>query len=724
MFKRKFPANIQSDTMDCGPACLKIVSKYYGKNLSIKYLRDLCFITREGISLNSLSHVAEKIGFSTLAVKGTFYDLMNKMPLPVIIHWQQRHFMIVYKVTKSKVYVSDPANGLVTYGIKDFRAGWEHEDDRGIALMLEPSNDFYKILDNDTSMSLSYFFGYLKPYKKYLFQVLFGILLSILITIFTPFISQAIVDFGIGSNSLNFVNIMLLAGVMLALSSLLSKFIQNRIMLFVSERINMRMVSDFLRKILYLTVDFFERKMVSDILVRISDLSRIQSFLMDTILGMFLNIILFVTYTGIMLYYQKNMFLVFIMGYLIYFCWIILFLKKRKKLDNMLFEAKSDNQNNLLELLNNVNEIKANNIANRRRWKWEYSRFRIYGIDISNMNLDQLQTIGATFISEVTNVVLIYIAAKNVIQGNMTLGMMMAVQSIIGQLSGPIASFINYVQDFQLVQLSLRRVNEVLHEEKEKTSVMSMEVPQDKTIKLKNVNFSYDPLRKGGTLKNINIDIPDGKVTAIVGESGSGKSTLMKLLLRFYLPSEGEILVGNIPLENIDIFQWRGEIGSVLQEGKLFNDTILYNITLEEENFNIDVGKLGKAIKIANLEDFIEHRPQKIYTQIGSSGSGLSQGQRQRILIARAIYKDPSYIFLDEATNSLDANNERDIVCNMDEFMKGRTTLIIAHRLSTVRDADNIIVMRNGEVVEQGCNEYLMSLKGAYYQLIKNQLQI
>lgn len=718
-----FPTYIQHDQMDCGPACLKIISKYYDKTFSLKYLRDRCYITREGVSLFDIGRAAEDMGYRTLAIKVGFEDLITKMPLPLIVHWKQQHFVVVYKVTRSKVYISDPAQGLISYTYADFKEAWEMSNGLGTVLILETTPEFFEQAEEDTKASLRHFMKYLKPHHKYLGQVIVGMVAGILIGLLSPFISQSIVDFGIGSGNIKFVNTMLVAGLILAVSSMASGFIQSRLMLYVSERVNMSMVSDFLRKTLRLPVLFFERKMVSDLLTRIADHGRIQSFIMSTFLGIFINILLFIVYSLLMLYYESNMFIVFMIGNALYTGWIFLFLKQRKKLDNQLFESRTANQNDLLELLESVNEIKANNIGNKRRWKWEFSRYKIYGLRVKNMNLDQVEATGATFIIHLQGLFITYIAALNVIEGTMTLGMMMAAQYILGQLSAPIKSMIGYVHSLQFARISLKRVNEVILEEEPERSRSNLPVPAEKGIKIRGLNFYYNPnLNK--VLDDINLDIPEGKVTAIVGESGSGKTTLVKLLLRFYEPIEGEVEVGGVPLENIELFRWRDCCGAVLQDGKLFNDTVLYNVTLEDEEINIDKKQLSAAIKLANIEDFINERPLKLYTPLGTNGSGLSQGQKQRILIARAIYKNPDFIFLDEATNSLDASNEKQISKNLERILIGKTAIVIAHRLSTVKNAHNIVVLEKGRVAEQGTHDELIKLRGTYYKLVANQLEL
>lgn len=718
-----FPSYIQHDQMDCGPACLKIIARFYGKTFSMKYLRDHCYITREGVSLYDIGRAAEEIGLRTLAVKVTFEDLKKKMPLPLIVHWQQRHFVVVYKVTKTKIYVSDPAVGLVNYNHQEYRAAWEVSDGTGAVLVLETTPEFSFQINSDTSNSFAHFLKYLQPYHKYLAQVMLGMIAGVFIGLLTPFISQSIVDFGIGTGNMKFVNTMLIAGLVLALSSMVSSFIQNRLMLFVSERVNMGMVSDFLRKSMRLPIAFFERKMVSDLLIRIEDHDRIQAFIMDTVLGIIINTLLIIVYSLLMLYYETNMFLVFAIGNICYTGWLLIFLNRRKKLDNLLFESRASNSNDLLELLENINEIKVNNIGNSRRWKWEFSRYKIYGVRVKSLNLNQMEQAGAVFIMRLQTVFITYIAAINVINGSMTLGMMMAAQYILGQLTGPVQSMIGYIHSLQYAKLSLKRVNEIILDEKPETSDSNAPVPTDKTIVINKLEFRYTP-NSSSILEDINIEIPEGKITAIVGESGSGKTTLLKLLLRFYSPSSGSIEVGGISMEDISLKKWRDRCGAVLQDGKIFNDTILYNITLQETELDINKQRLIDAIDLSNLKEFVTEKPLKLYTPLGTNGNGISQGQKQRVLLARAIYKDPDFLFLDEATNSLDANNEKQITQNLEKILLGKTAVVIAHRLSTIRNANKIIVLDKGKVVEQGSHDELVERNGMYYRLIMNQLDV
>jgi ATP-binding cassette subfamily B protein len=707
--------------MDCGPSCLKIIARYFGKTVSLKSLRDNCFVTREGVSLFDIARSAEELGFRTLSVKADLNDLVTKLPLPLIAHWKQEHFIVVYKVTGNKIYVSDPAVGLSEYSHQDFTNSWLTEFNWGGILVLEPTPEFFEIASSETSSSITYYFRYLKPYKKYLLQLLAGMVVTILIGLITPFISQSMVDYGIGAGNVKFVHTMLISGVVLAFSSMISGFIQNRMALYVSERVNLGLVSDFLRKILKLNFEFYERKTVSDIMTRIADFNRIQTFLMRTTLGLLINCLLIIVYGALMLYYEQRIFLVFSISTILYISWIFLFADYRKKMDSLMFEAKNRYSTILLEIFENINEIKVNNLANSRRWKWELSRANIYDLTIRSLSVGELETLGSTFILRMNSVIITYISALNVIDGRMTLGMMMATQYILGQLSAPIGSLIQYFQSIQFAKLSIRRINEVVQEELPEDQFGLSCLPSNRTIYLHDVGFQYNPNLEH-ILSGITLSIPEGKTTAIVGSSGGGKTTLVKLLLGFYKPSSGSIFVGDVPLERISVNFWRANCGTVLQDGKLFGETLLYNITLADNESSIDYERLTQALDIANLKVFVESRPLKLYTTLGPTGVGLSQGQKQRILLARAIYRNPTYLFLDEATNSLDSTNEASIARKLASFMKGKTSVIIAHRLNTIKNADSIIVLDKGRVVEQGTHHELMDRNSHYFKLVENQI--
>ncbi len=720
---KKFPSYKQFDAMDCGPASLKIVASYYGKNFSMKYLRDKCFITREGVSLYDISKAAEEIGFRTLPLRLKFEDLSDKIPLPVIVHWDYKHFVVVYKIKNNKVYVSDPAYGLVRYSKNEFCKAWAKKESKGAILVLEPTSRFYNIDDIETPTVFTHFFKYIMPHKKFLIQVFVGMLLGIVLSLIFPLITQSVIDIGIENGDVNFINILLFAGLVLTISSVVSNFIMERVMLFVSDRINIAMVSDFLGKLMKLPISFFERKMVSDILLRIQDHRRVQDFIMKAALSIIIALLSFIVYGIIMVFYSWKLFLVFTIGSLLYVGWILLFLKRRRKLDYQSFEAITENQNDFLEIIDSIHEIKVNNISETKRWQWLKSRLGVYNIGIKMLNLGQTQKIGSTLINQIKNLLITFLAAKSVIDGDMTLGMMLSAQYIIGQLNGPIGQFIGFIQSYQDAKISLERINEVVYEEEKEKEYVGIRngMPSLKTIRLKDVSFCYNP-NFGHVLKKINLTIPEGKITAIVGESGSGKTTLMKLLLRLYEPTEGEIKIENIDLSSIDINEWRNQCGSVLQEGRILNDTILKNIVLDDDN--IDQDRFRLAMESTNLNNYVNQLPLKLYTILGSGGNGLSTGQKQRVLIARAIYKNPKYIFFDEATNSLDANNEKEITENLNNILKNKTAVVIAHRLSTIVNADNIVVLCKGEIAEQGTHNELVNKRGLYFNLVKNQLNL
>ena len=718
----KFPNFRQLDTMDCGPACLKIISKHYGKNLSMKRLRDLCNINREGVSLLDISRAADNIGLRSFALRATHTDLEKKIPLPCIIHWEYSHFVVVYKVNHDKTYVSDPRLGLVSYKTKEFCDFWKKKNDRGYVLAIEPSPKFYDIDADIQDNRTGNYFSYLMPYKKFLIQVFFGMVMGVFLNLLFPFITQSIVDIGIENKDYDFINILLFASIVLSISSAVSNFVQSRIMLFVADRINISMVSNFINKLMNLPLSFFERKMTSDILARVSDHNRIQSFVFETFLSMTIAILSFVVYSIILVYYQASLFFVFISGSLLYTGWIFIFLKRRRRLDSKYFGATVVNQNEIIQVVDGIDDIKVNNLQQRKKWDWEQSRMRIFNLNIKMLNLLEIQNIGTTIIDNLKNVLITFFSAKAVIDGDMTLGMMLAVQYIIGQMNGPVGKLIGYIHSYQDARISMERVNEVMHDEKEEIKYVGppFPSPENISIKIENLSFSYHST-SALILDNISLVIPEGKMTAIVGASGSGKSTLLKLLMRFYDSYTGKISVGNgIDLQSVDIDHWRSNCGSILQNGKIFSDTILKNIVLDDENINID--KLNEAIDTANLREFIESKPLKLYTLVGHGGNGISGGQAQRLLIARAVYKDPKLLLMDEATNALDAKNEREITLRLLKIFKNKTTVVIAHRLSTIQAADQIIVFNKGKIVECGTHEELMVREEHYYDLISNQI--
>ena len=725
--RSKFPFTHQHDAMDCGPACVQMVARHYGRHYTLETLRQKCHISREGVSLLGISEAAEGIGFKTVGARLSFEQLKNEAPLPCIAHWKQRHFVVVHKIRKDTVFVADPAHGLVKLTAQEFLNGWisthENGEDEGIALLLEPQPDFYAAEgETPDKAKFSFILQYLKPYKKLIVQLFMGMLLGTLLQLIFPFFSQSIVDYGIGTGNLGFVTLILIAQLTLYAAQTAVEFIRSWILLHISTRINISIISDFLIKLMKLPIGFFDTKMIGDLMQRIGDHRRIEAFLTSSTLNTLFSIVTFLVFAVVLAFYSVRLLAVFLVGSLLYVLWVLVFLKYRRELDYKRFAQASAEQSNLIQLITGMQEIKLNNCEKQKRWEWENIQAKLFKVSIKGLSLSQWQQSGAFFINETKNILISYLSARAVIQGDMTLGMMMAVQTIVGQLNSPIGQIIGFIQSAQDAKISLERLGEI-HNKPDETQDDNKVglLPDDKSIEISGLTFHYDPLQDA-VLKDLNLAIPEGKVTAIVGMSGSGKTTLVKLLLGFYPPNKGSIRVGGVNLKNVEPKSWRARCGTVMQDGFIFSDSIAKNIAVGAEH--IDEERLLHAAKVANIQEMIENLPLGYNTKIGQEGNGISQGQRQRILIARAVYKNPDYIFLDEATNALDANNERVIMDNLQNFFKGRTVVVVAHRLSTVKNADQIVVINHGRITETGNHETLTAKRGEYYELVKNQLEL
>ncbi len=713
--------------MDCGPTCLRIIAKYYGKQYSLQFLRERMYQTREGVSLNNISDTAESIGFRTLGAKISFDKMRDEVPLPCIAHWQQKHFIVIYKITKNKVFVSDPAHGLIVYNREEFVRFWHiPNEQQGVILLLEPAPEFYQAEDDSkiNKTGFKFLFTYLYSYKKYLVQLFLGMVLASILQLIFPFLTQSLVDFGINNQNIGFVYTILLAQLMLFFSRTAVEFIRSWILLHIGTRINISIISDFLIKLMRLPMGFFDTRMIGDILQRIGDHHRIESFLTDSTLSILFSMINLLVFGVVLAIYSLEIFGIFMVGSIIYIIWILFFMKIRRELDYKKFNQMSDNQSNLIHLINGMQEIKLNGAEKQKRWEWEHIQAKLFKVNVKSLSVNQYQQAGALFFNELKNILISFIAAKEVIEGDMTLGMMMAVTYIIGQLNAPIGQLIGFIHTAQDAKISLERLGEIHNKEDEEDpdDIKVSGLPADGTIRVEDLSFQYEGPDSEFVLKNLSLTIPQNKVTAVVGVSGSGKTTLLKLLLKFYKPTSGEIRLGDVSLENVHNKLWRDKCGVVMQDGYIFSDTITRNIALTDET--VDQEKLLNAVRIANIREFIESLPLMYNTKIGGDGHGLSQGQRQRILIARAVYKNPEYLFFDEATSALDANNERMIMEQLEEFYQGRTVLVIAHRLSTVKRADQIVVLDRGKIVESGTHRELTQLKGSYYNLVKNQLEL
>ena len=724
----RFPFYKQLDSMDCGPTCLRMIAKYYGRSFSLPFLREKCYIDKAGVSLKGISEAAELIGFRTLAVKvplkgSSDQPSLSDAMMPCIVHWKQNHFIVVYKVKKKFVHIADPASGKYKLSHHDFLKSFNTTDNKGIALLIETTPDFYS--DNKDirgNKGIGFLFSYIKPHRRLIIQVLIGLLLGTVFQLIFPFLTQSLVDVGIDTQNLKFIYIILAAQLMLFFSQMTVRFIQSWILLHVSVRINISLIADFLIKLMRLPLGFFDSKNTGDLLQRINDHKRIEAFLTQSTLSVLLSSVNLIVFGVVLAIYSIDIFLVFLISSVLYIAWIFLFLKKRKEIDYKAFQQLSDNQDSLIDIIQGMPEIKLQGSQLKRRWQWAKIQAKLFRVQMKSLAISQYQDAGAFSISQLKDILITFIAAKAVLDGTMTLGMMLAIQYIIGQINPPLQQLVGFIRSAQDASISLERLSEIhASENEEKAEVQKIrEIPKGDIV-LENVSFSYTPI-SDDVLKQISITIPRGKTTAIVGTSGSGKTTLIKLLLQFYPVKKGTIKIGHSNLDNIYKNVWREQCGVVMQEGFVFSDTIAKNIS--ESDDIVNYSKVISAASSANIFDFIQSMPHGFETMIGAKGNGISQGQKQRMLIARAIYKNPEFLFFDEATNALDAKNERIIMENLNKFLDGKTAIVIAHRLSTVRNADQIIVLDNGRVAEMGTHESLVGKRGQYFTLVQNQLEL
>lgn len=722
----RFPVEYQMDSHDCGPAALKIIAKHFGKYYSLQYLRDRCGITKEGVSLHDISVGAENIGLRTLAVKCDVNEVVNSVPFPAIIFWNNNHFVVVYHADKKHIYVSDPARGRVKYSHETFKQGWyQRDENQGVLLAVEPTVDF-KETKAEKEQKRNSFLSILKYFTPYSHSFALIFVIMFIVTALQgvlPFISKAVIDVGIKTSDVNFINMILIGNISILLSVMVFNVLRDWILLHITARVNIALISDYLIKLMNLPVTFFENKLMGDILQRAQDHERTRSFIMNNSLSLIFSMLTFVVFAIILLIYNVVIFLIFLAGSALYVGWVLLFLNVRKKLDWEYFELLSRNQSYWVETVSAIQDVKINNYEKQRRWKWEEIQARLYHVNKRVLAITNMQNLGAQFIESIKNMGIVFFCAVAVINGDITFGVMISTQFIIGMLNGPLSQFISFVMGAQYAKISFLRINEIrqLEDEEELLSVGNTCIlPNEKSITLSNVHFQYSA-NSPFVLKGIYLHIPENKVTAIVGGSGCGKSTLLKLLVRLYKPSFGDIKMDTMNVDAINLRQWRNLCGVVMQDGKVFSDTIINNIVLDADR--IDYDRLHEVCKIAQLEEEINAMPNGFDTTVGETGRGLSGGQKQRLLIARALYRNPKMLFLDEATNALDTINERKIVDALNNAFEHRTVVVIAHRLSTIQNADQIVVLDKGYIVEVGTHKTLMENKKRYYELVSSQTQ-
>ncbi|MDE5642030.1 MAG: peptidase domain-containing ABC transporter [Muribaculaceae bacterium] len=721
----------QQETMQCGAACLAMVCNAFGADVSLRRADRLCGASKQGVSMLAISRSARTLGLDNATVR-TSIERLPEMPLPCILHWNQNHYVVLYKVSggRRRFHIADPGMGKRRCTADELREYWISSgadgQEKGIAMFFDPTDDFGTLPadeDRGSGLNLGIIRDFVKQHRKYFVQILAGLLLGSLMQLVMPFLTQAIVDVGIRDSSLRLIWLILLGELMIVVGRTSTEFVRRWLLLHLSMRINLTLLNNFFRKLMRLPMSFFDIRQTGDILQRMADQDRVCSFLTGQFLGVIFTVISLIVFGVALLIYSRVIFAVFVLMSLVYAGWVMLFLRRRRIIDYENFSVRSRSQNMAFNVVNSMQEIKLQNCQERRRSEWEDLQLEQFEVQMKSLRQQQTQEGGALFINELRNILITVLSATAVIDGGFSLGAMLAVQYIIGQLNSPIGQLIGFVYSVQDVKISLERINEIHSYDDEDLGRENADLEiAHAGIEFRNVCFRYEKYAPQYTLDDVTFDIPEGKVTAIVGASGSGKTTILKLLLGYYKAEEGQILVSGRSLDEYNMQSWRSNCGVVMQDGVIFTDTIARNIAAVDGD--VDVKRLEYAARMACIHDTVMAMPLKYNTMIGRDGMGLSQGQKQRILIARAIYRNPRFIFLDEATNALDASNEKKIIANLDEFFKGRTVVVIAHRLSTVRNADRILVTDKGRIVESGTHDTLVAARGVYYNLVRNQLEL
>ena len=724
-FRDNFPFYTQYDAMDCGPTCLRMIAKYYGKSCSLQYLRDKSYVTREGVSLQGLREAAESIGMKAKCVLASLGYLTEEEKLPCIVHWNNSHFVVVYKISSRWIYVADPAFGKTRYRYDEFSSHWASDVDAGYVLLVEPGENFAAMEAKERGQRQFWtIFSYLQSYRQLILQLLLALLLGSCIQLVLPFLTQMIVDKGIAVSDISMLQLILMGQFFVIASRISVNFIRGWILFYISAPVYVTLVYDFLIKITKLPLRYFDSKMIGDTLQRITDYQRIELFLTSTVLSILLTVVNFIVFGAVLSTYNTHIFLIFLAGTALYVLWIRLFLARRRELDHSRFQHMGRSHNAIIQLIMGMQEIRLNNCERKKIGDWIDSQHDLFLVSKESLSLSQKQQAGCFLLQETQTILITYLAASSVITGDMTLGMMLAVQFILGQLQGPVEQLVQFTAATQDAKTSFERIEEInsLDNEENPAETKMETIPEAADISIAKLSFQYGGPYSKQVLTDISLVLPHNKITAIVGTSGGGKTTLMKLLLGAYRPTTGNIAIGSCSLENIARSAWRKQCGAVMQDGYIFPDTIANNIALQNKNADLD--QVKHAATVANIDEFITSLPLAYNTVIGANGHGISQGQKQRILIARAVYKNPQYIFFDEATNALDAYNEQRIMENLKHFFRNRTVVIIAHRLSTVKSADQIVVLDKGVIIERGTHHELIACRGQYYHLVKNQLEL
>lgn len=726
MLKRKrFPISYQLDTMDCGPSCLEMLARYHGRKVSKQLVRSLCQQDRQGTSLAGLARASEALGFRTLSVKVSFDDLKQKAPLPCIAFWPHGHFVVIRRIRGNSVDLADPGAGLTTYTRAEFETCWLDPDQQnwGVILLLEPTRQLLRVESKPSSTT---FFDLSWPLwrdvRRHLWPLGIGVTVVLFVQLILPFLSAAVVDAGVLNRNLNLVFVILLAQLVLVFSRISVTLLQECLLAYVGVRIDMRLVSQFLMKLTRLPLSFFDGKLIGDLFQRINDHKSLQQLLTGTLWQVLLATLTLIVFGAALAVFQPLLFAVYLVGSLMYVGYIVLFIKRQRQLNFKTFHLSAQKQGIVIEFLAGMQEIKLNNAEQQRRWQWEAAQHAIGKVQVKSQMLSHFQGSGGLAINEIKNLVLTLLVAQAVINAEMSIGTMVAVQYVIGQLSWPLNQIATLIGQSHEAALSYQRAKEIHQISDEEDASAGVRPDERSDIEFRNVSFAYGGTSRKTLFQNLSFKIPAGKTTAIVGRSGSGKTTLLRLILKFYAPDDGQILLGSGNLNDVSHRQWRDLCGIVMQDGYIFSDTVARNIAVADEM--VDMKRVAEVARLAEIDQFVESLPLNYETRIGRDGVGISRGQSQRILIARALYKDPKYMFFDEATSALDAETESVIVDRLRNVMRGKTAVVIAHRMSTVRHADQIILVDGGKVVEVGTHEELVDHRGSYYSLVRNQLDL